>query len=193
MAFAAYAALREKVTELPALPSREECKDAVELINACVRGQPIWSEAAGFNDDWRAVGAALADQRFDLKIAGKTWRSVQIDENVVEALEALIADAPTLIRNNLLVGVVRMRMPIDRWIQLVRIAEDLYAELALNAAAPAPSPAESSSAASPAAAAPASAPAARRPERDRAPAESAPAPDRPAAPARPSAAPSPDR
>jgi hypothetical protein len=124
----AYAALRVHVPELPALPSREELRLSLAIGEALLR-EPLWSDQTGLSDGWQRVRCELANQRYERrKSRAPMSRPVSVDANVRDALDEFIADLPAPARAAVR-ALSETKMPIDRWIELARIAEDLYAEL----------------------------------------------------------------
>jgi len=131
MAADAYAALRQHVPELPALPDRETLRGALE-IGEMYMPRPLWTDEDGFSEHWQAVRCELANQRFELKLARKPLtHAVELDEPAAAAVDALLGRAPAAFRVRLR-RLSEMRMPIDRWIELARVGEDLLAELLLE-------------------------------------------------------------
>jgi len=146
MAAAAYAALREKVPGLPELPTTEELSAGLTIADVYLK-EPLWDDDTGFHEEWDAVRSHLSAKRFEMKKTGKDLtKAIALDRFAETSLENLTRQLPVFVRSKIRTSFMTLRMPIDRWIELVRIAEELLAELIAAQEPPAEKPAAASEA-----------------------------------------------
>jgi hypothetical protein len=171
-----YEALRALEPSLPELPAANDLRVTLDLADILLP-EPLWTDENGFSDQWMAVRSELGNQRFQMKRERqKIDKPVRLDENAEGAVKRLIKYLPGGSIRDKASAFLSLRMPIDRWIQLSRVAEDLLAEVIAAREPPAPPPAAPPAAA----AAPSADPAKAASARPSAPAAADTAKDHPA-------------